>query len=155
MSFLETVASHIPDLESIQNFSILFPFKIIPTVEEDWPFKKLLFADVVFQVNEYFGLDVDYEETRYRNGMKNGLHRKFYRRGEIMREGNYVNDKKEGLWKFFNRDGVVSSEAKLQETRSSEGNYRDNRPDGQWIERDFDGQILRRKNYCNGALLRF
>src|ERR1035437_1509121 len=74
----------------------------------------------------------------YHEGEKNGLW--VTRVGEVIEEGNYVNDLKEGVWKIHYKDGILAYQ----------GNYIQGNPDGVHSYYYEDGTIREEQNYVNG-----
>jgi antitoxin component YwqK of YwqJK toxin-antitoxin module len=98
----------------------------------------------------YYGDNKDelLEEMIFKNGLKNGLYKKYFLNKSIGEIGNYIDDKKEGLWKNFwgfgddkkreisnFKNGVYHGERVIYDkagNKLEEKNYKDGYPNGTW-----------------------
>jgi antitoxin component YwqK of YwqJK toxin-antitoxin module len=48
-----------------------------------------------------------YEEL-YRNGIKNGIYKSWFKNGRLKTIGKYTNNLRVGIWKWFNENGEIS-----------------------------------------------
>lgn len=98
------------------------------------------------------------------NGEK--AYTKFFRKGMMVSEGLYVNEKKTGLWKYYNNDTILISEENYENgipngkwrTFYSNGAlleeiiYVDGVKNGPWLQYFYDGPIKTKATYINGKL---
>ena len=83
-----------------------------------------------------------YSESNWKDGKKDGLHRKWYEGGRLIYEENYKDGGHDGLAKRWHSNGQLEEE----------GNWKDGKRDGlvkQWYE---NGQLEEEGNWKNGEL---
>ncbi len=80
-----------------------------------------------------------YYETVFENGT--GLYRNYYRRGQLMMEGNMESGQREGTWKYYDRKGFCR---KIE-------NYKQGMLDGNFQVLDTLGNTLYQTEFVNGT----
>lgn len=82
------------------------------------------------------------QSGEYVDGVKQGQFKLFHENGKPTKTENYLNGKLEGAWKIYREDGTV------EEQRS----YKDNERDGRWIYYAADGKTpTRQEEYKAGS----
>jgi len=82
------------------------------------------------------------EEINWKNGLKNGVWKQFFRNGQLKSTATYVNDKLDGEFMTYFSDG----------TKHVEGVYRQDIPDGEWKRYDEKGKLLSTIRYAGGTI---
>ncbi len=100
----------------------------------------------------------------YKNGLKDGISKRFYENGSISEEQEWRNNLKDGEWKQYFQNGELRSsgiykEGKLSGTYEvyyengqlrAQGNYDNNIMNGNWVYYDENGKIQAQLKYING-----
>jgi antitoxin component YwqK of YwqJK toxin-antitoxin module len=108
-------------------------------------------------------------EESYRNGMKDGVHTEYDENGNIIEEGEYINDQEDGPWFTYSgdylekgtyRDGLKTGKwisyylfpngSATDSIRSFEGNFIEDNPDGKHIYYWENGKIRDEGLYVMG-----
>jgi len=115
----------------------------------------------------YYSNEIKVAEEHYKNGLKNGVSRKFYESGELMEKADWVNDKREGdviiyfktgepyfqcQMKADQRHGLCTIQSK-EGKPEMEAYYKNNLRDGEWKFYDENGKLQYQLNYKEGELL--
>lgn len=115
----------------------------------------------------YFENDINVAEEQYKNGLKNGISKKFYESGELMEEVDWVNDQQEGDYVIYFKAGEPYFQCKMKQGQrhglclihSQNGNpemeahYKNNLRDGEWKFYGENGDFQYQLNYKEGELL--
>ena len=103
----------------------------------------------------------------FTNGIKNGIHKKWYENGQLEFELNLKNGKKDGLYKWWYENGQLEYELNLKNGEldglgkswykngqlSVEGNYKNGKRDGLSRGWDKNGQLEYEGNWKDGKLI--
>ena len=103
----------------------------------------------------------------FTNGIKNGIHKKWYENGQLEFELNLKNGKKDGLYKWWYENGQLEFELNLKNGEldglgkswykngqlSVEGNYKNGKRDGLSRGWDKNGQLEYEGNWKDGKLI--
>jgi antitoxin component YwqK of YwqJK toxin-antitoxin module len=81
-------------------------------------------------------------EINYKNGIKEGLRKRYWLNGVLRSVVNFKNDKEEGVRKDYNGDGVLFAEA----------NYKNGIQNGFYKENDLNGNLHKEGQIVNGEL---
>ncbi|SEM25988.1 MORN repeat variant [Aquimarina amphilecti] len=73
----------------------------------------------------------------YKNGIRQGFWKYFYRNGNVKAEGHYQNGKKQGYWKEYHTNGNVKSEGHIDHCT----------PSGYWKYYDKKNNVTKEINY--------
>ncbi len=66
-----------------------------------------------------------YIEITYKDGIRNGLYKKYYKSGIVEQEGNNLNDSRDGIWKIYDEGGKLIKEIEYKlGTETSRKEYR-------------------------------
>lgn len=84
-----------------------------------------------------------WDETTYKNGVKEGPYKAYFVNGNLQMEVNYKNNQLDGIARFYYASG------KLAEERAK----KDGKDDGAWKLYDENGNLLQQDMYKDGLLL--
>jgi antitoxin component YwqK of YwqJK toxin-antitoxin module len=115
----------------------------------------------------YFTNDGKVAEEQYKNGLKNGISKKFYESGELMEEVEWVNGQQEGDYEFYFKAGEPYLQCKMKQGQrhglcliqsldgkpEMEAHYKNNFRDGAWKFYGENGEFQYQLNYKEGELL--
>jgi len=115
----------------------------------------------------YFLDEIKVSEERYKNGVKNGVSKKYYQSGEVMEEIDWVNGKKEGNYEVYYKTGEPYFQCEMHQDQrhgnciilSQDGKpqmeafYKNNLRDGEWRFYNEEGEFQYQLNYKQGELL--
>ena len=101
----------------------------------------------------------------YKNGLKNGNWKVFYKSGILAHELNYINGSKEGVVKEYNEDGKLIFEIQYKNGKENglsvlyygdeklreRGLYKNGERDGKWQQYDEQGVLKNEMTYKNGV----
>ncbi|MFN3916217.1 MAG: toxin-antitoxin system YwqK family antitoxin [Flavobacteriales bacterium] len=84
-----------------------------------------------------------FEINTYKNGLKNGQWKQYYKNGKILAIGTYRDDNFEGKVTYYYSSGTVDEE----------GAYKNAVKNGYWKKYDEDGKLLGKVYYLNGKVI--
>ena len=106
-------------------------------------------------------------EEQFKNGMKNGISKKYYNTGELMEEMEYVDGNQEGNYEVFYKNGQPYMQCKMKQNmrhglyvvntdkgrRQMEAAYKNNLRHGDWKFYSESGELHYLLKYNEGELL--
>ncbi len=95
-----------------------------------------------FVENKWQNMNIK-ENTEYKNGLKNGTSKEYYKNNILKQEGHFFNGKKNNLWTTYNEKGKKVSQI----------NYKDGKKNGQTIKWNSLNNIVAKKTFKNGIEL--
>lgn len=126
---------------------------------------KYINTNVKDSVWKFYGIDEALMSTEvYKNGIKNGMTKNFYRNKKLSEEIEWTNGKKNGLWRKYYDNGNTRMETKYTNNELNgifhafyengriyiKGNYKSDLKNGIWTFYDIDGKVDKTIEYNNG-----